>query len=118
MTNKFPIGSQWKARAGHRAVVVRTHDDGSFYAFHDIVSIDGIFDKIYGHYKDGSYAGSYPEYNLLAPWTEPRKGTVWVVINKFGQGECLEHDEHAKRIAEAIDAIALVEVNWTEGQGL
>lgn len=117
MTNKFPIGSQWKTRAGNRAVVV---------------DHDGLDNMIVWHpngecthdLPSGRASYSDQQYDLLTPWTEPRKGTFWVNVydgNKLQLRtihDCREtaDNEAAQRVKN--DRLACIEINWTEGQGI
>jgi len=112
MTNKFPIGSQWKTRAGHRAVVVG-YGVCSLKVWHEHAGVT------YNHYDDGTY--HKPEFNLdlLTPWQEPRKGTFWVNINENGVPHGMfVHREDADTHHTSRQRIACVEVNWQENQGL
>lgn len=73
MTNKFTIGSQWLTRGGWRAVVV--DDNNGFpvvWHYHDY--------DTWTHNLDGSVCDMTDDYYLDKPYTEPRKGTVWVNV--------------------------------------
>lgn len=114
MTNKFPIGSQWKTRAGHRAVVVDVdssaglvvwHSNTGFVIAHNAQGV-GLYDNVVGR------------IDLLTPWTEPRKGTFFVNVYPDGAGVSdFESKESADDSADT-DRIACVRVDWTEGDGL
>lgn len=51
--------------------------------------------------------------DLIAPWTEPKKGTVWVNVYPVSHKTKAEADAYAQD-----GRIACVSVNWTEGEGL
>jgi hypothetical protein len=54
--------------------------------------------------------------DLIAPWTEPKKGTVWVNVydDHFMTYTTRDYaDRHA-----VSGRLACVSVNWTEGEGL
>jgi len=108
MTNKFPIGSQWKTRAGHWAVVVASSDK-SILAWH----AKGHPDQIHRLSGDHEYDR---KYDLLTPWQEPRKGTVWVNIYDNGNVSVFL----TKKSADCYDVtrIACISADWTEGDGL
>lgn len=54
--------------------------------------------------------------DLIAPWTEPKKGTVWVNVY---EGHCHGHTTRADADEGAGKTrLACVSVNWTEGEGL
>jgi len=108
--NKFEIGTQWKTRGGRRAVVVAMYDDGSgFKAWH---SEEGW---TRAHSMDGSRI--HPDdYDLIEPWSEPRKGEFWV--NVYEDAHWTYRTEKAANHGGGTDRIACVKVNWTEGEGL
>ncbi len=69
---------------------------------------------------DGRAIGCGPGINLaedlIAPWTEPKKGTVWVNVY---EGHCHVHTTRADADEGAGKSrIACVSVNWTKGEGL
>jgi hypothetical protein len=134
MTNKFPIGSQWKTRAGHRAVVVKRYDD---QGYNSETGYDGCFttwSENLGtclHFKCGR--SSYElnrEYDLIAPWQEPRRGTFWV--NVYENSSLLTTIHETREIADdfinnnqtkfyalnGAKRLSCIEINWTEGMGL
>jgi hypothetical protein len=76
MTNKFTIGSQWTTKGGWRAVVV-DESNGCYYAWHDKNS------ELVAHNNKGENKipyGTSNDFDLITPYTEPRKGTVWVNV--------------------------------------
>ena len=64
--------------------------------------------------------------DLIAPWTEPKRGAVWVNVFQRQSGKIgfagyfasrAEADANAA-LARVSVRIACVSVNWTEGEGL
>lgn len=84
MTNKFTVGSQWMTKGGWRAVVVDTHDT------YLTICHTGPSKIIYHHLNGGSIGpGGYSldGYCIDKPYTEPRKGTVWVGVWLTGEDD-------------------------------
>lgn len=80
----------------------------------------GISGFAVGAWLTDGLARSAAVCDIIAPWTEPKKGAVWV--NVYGVRDGVEFLTHGSR--EAADKyaepgrIACVSVNWTEGEGL
>ena len=118
MTNKFPIGSQWKTRAGHRAVVVDYFNNG---AGENVITIwigGGVYarDEVVGLFPNGMFLKTCDQhgYDLLTPWQEPRKGTFWVVVHPGGAGECFQNEGTAIAVAREVGALNCIKLDWQE----
>lgn len=65
ITHKFKIGSEWKCRDGHRAVIVAINEQ-SIVVWHE-KPIETAF-----HFFDGKRSSFVPEGDLISPWEEIR----------------------------------------------
>jgi len=118
MTNKFTIGSQWTTKGGWRAVVVDV-DHSGVKAWHEHKN------WVVYHFLDGSATGE-PDFALITPYTEPRKGTVWVnVWEDVSDGDIFSasHDTEEHYIDDikrdcgpnSYNLLASFKHDWTEG---
>lgn len=117
--SKFKVGDQYLTKGGWRAVVVDTKDNGKVLFWHS----NG--EKTLWHDFDGAGPISY-EYDVTKPYTELRKGTVWVNVWK--------HREYDEIVSAAYDSekeyldelsqdryyqcIASFKHDWTENEKL
>lgn len=116
MTNKFTIGSQWTTKGGWRAVVVDV-DHSGVKTWHEHKN------WVVYHFLDGSATGE-PDFALITPYTEPRKGTVWVNVwrnREYDEIVSVAHDsekEYLDELSEGIDyqRIASFKHDWTENE--
>jgi len=120
MTNKFPIGSQWRTRAGHRAVVVRhfVNDEGDNIVTVWLDTGNAVKNGTVGLYSNGHFFKDdmKNQFDLLTPWQEPRKGTVWV--NIYDNGNVLVYLTKESADCYDVTRIACISADWTEGMGL
>jgi len=120
--DKYPIGSQWKARGGWRAVVVRIPERGGYiracHEQHDLVVSHRISDG--GIVDDYQHVRANKDYDLIEPWKEPRTGEFWVnVYEPWTASEVARYSTREIADENAIaNRIACVPVKWTEGEGL
>ena len=117
MTNKFTVGSQWMTQGGWRAVVVHV-DSNIIKVWH---SGDNGYETIW-HKVDGVAVG-HPECNLLTPYVDPCKGTVWVNIWWDIKSSCTcsvisdTYEDHKEDLPnEFYTLIASFKHDWTEGE--
>jgi len=120
--DKYPIGSQWKTRGGWRAQILRYQKEENMLVWHSEQPYTPC-----DHNKNGTRTrieglGMTPyekerkqEFDLIEPWTEPRKGEFWVNVyegvNKYATKEGADNGALSHRLA-------CVKVSWTEGEGL
>lgn len=106
----FPIGSQWRTRAGHRAVVVDVEKTGPI-VWH-------TNDKCTRHHRNDGTSANSISLDLLTPWTEPQKGEFWVNIYDGMHGALHSSKKNAEANAIGCDAkcIARIRIVWEEGQ--
>ncbi len=120
MTNKFTIGSQWTTKGGWRAVVVGV-DHSGVKTWHEHKN------WVVYHFLDGSAPGE-PDFALITPYTEPRKGTVWVnVYADKDDGEIFTASYPSENDMESeqpdyedlnCELIASFKHDWTENEKL
>ncbi len=121
MTNKFTIGSQWTTKGGWRAVVVSIEDNLMlvWHSADDTTWVHSI--------RDGTpVAPGGDRFSLDKPYTEPRKGTVWVNVwrnREYDEIVSVAHDsekEYLDELSEGIDyqRIASFKHDWTENEKL
>lgn len=123
MTNKFTIGSQWLTKGGWRAVVVSIEDNLAlvWHSADDTTWVHSI--------RDGApVAPGGDRFSLDNPYTEPRKGTVWVnVYVDKDDGKILTSSypsengmESEKPVYEDLNCelIASFKHDWTENEKL
>ncbi len=115
MTNwkeKYFIGSRWKCRDGGEAVVVK-YDGDSVFAY--VLSTNDAW----RFNPNGACCGGWNIYDLIEPWTEPRKGEFWVnVYPPSGPRDELWDSREEADAMDKGDRLACVRVQWTEGEGL
>ena len=105
---KIEVGKQYKARDGHRAVVLEKAEDGLLLVWRRGGS------SLFFHDEDG-VCGGLRERDLISEWTEPKTGTVWVNIYEGTlRGSAWDTVQGAKDAAKG-GVIARVRVDWTEG---
>ena len=110
--NKFKIGSQWKTRGGWRAVIVG--QDGSACPV-NVWHSDS--DRTECHFSSGALElTSDNASDLMEPWTEPEKGTVWV--NIYDDGSVVHTSRPDADEGSNSARLACVKVDWLEGEGL
>ena len=105
---KYAIGSQWKTRDGHRAVVVE-HEDDDFLVYHSLEEDLKI------HNKDGLHFLKERDRDLIEPLKEPRKGVFWV--NVYDDNNNFYGHKTKERADEAAGStrLACKRVEWCEG---
>lgn len=83
MEKKFKLGSSWKTREGHRAVIVKEHNKG-FFCWHDKpdVKYDSYHDENGLHTETYYYKNPSNSFDLIEPWVEKEKGEVTFYIFK------------------------------------
>lgn len=118
MTNEFTVGSQWITKGGWRAVVVDVVQGFPvIWHYNDY--------DTWTHNLDGTCDGG-DDYTLDKPYTEPRKGTVWVNVyaDKDDGGlfalAHIDKDEYEQDVSEnsAHTLIASFKHDWTENEKL
>ena len=75
---KYPIGSQWKTRAGSRAIVTKYDDDSEYQI---VIWVDDIrhIGRINTILASGESSGLGQEPDdLIAPWKDQVKGELWI----------------------------------------
>lgn len=117
--SEFKItGPGWyRQRDGRKAYVAGPAVGG--WRFVGMGNEDNFYQELWD--ADGRrVTGAGTPEDLIAPWTEPKKGTVWVNVYGIGAlGGAWETKEEAdKHVRPGARRIACVSVNWTEGEGL
>lgn len=111
---KFKVGDQYLTKGGWRADVVVSNAD-LMLVWHEKDNVTRI------HNKDGLYE-ALMEYDLITPYTEPRKGTVWVNVwidKDDGIFTLAYTDEmQAKRDLSNCTLLASFKHDWTENEKL
>lgn len=122
---KFTVGSQWVTNGGWRAVVVGIENN---LEGEQLVVWHEADDTTWRHAMDGS-CYDLDESNVLdKPYTEPRKGTVWVNVYLYNNEEIETLSDITK---ESLDCnagdyegepeyklIASFKHDWTENEKL
>lgn len=117
---KFTVGSQWLTKGGWRAVVVDISKD-------HVTVYHTQYDETRMHTYEGKRRyEKLSEFDLIAPYTEPRKGTVWVNIwLDESDGEILiyPHETEESRMEDvngpgSWKLIASFKHDWTENEKL
>ena len=77
----------------------------------------GGYTNFLTHWKTDGTCPLDADDRLIAPWTEPKKGTVWVNVDGV-LGVTAFHTRERADDAASSERLACVSVNWTEGEGL
>lgn len=107
----------YKTRDGRKVHVVHVRTDTDWeYPIVGIIADTPGYDHwtADGHLYFGTRGNPS---DLVAEWTEPQTGTVWVNIDADGYYASY-HTRVAADEAAYDDRIACVRVDWTEGDGL
>jgi hypothetical protein len=120
---KFTVGSQWLTKGGWRAVVVGIENN---LEGEQLVVWHEADDTTWRHAMDGSCDDLDYDNILDKPYTEPRKGTVWVnVWLDETDGEILiyPHETEESRMEDvngpgSWKLIASFKHDWTENEKL
>lgn len=99
----------YKTRTGCKAEVVGQARSGMWVGYAVELS----------HWEPSGLCPRGPTEDIIAPWTEPKKGTVWVNVYEIGGACACGYSTRKEADASAGPGrLACVSVNWTEGEGL
>jgi hypothetical protein len=119
MTNKFTKGSEWITKGGWRAMVVDVKP-----LLHSLFVWHEEDHTTWAHSMDGVCDDNVENYNLDKPYTELRKGTVWVNVWKHREYDeivSVAYDSEKEYLDELsqdryYQCIASFKHDWTEGE--
>lgn len=112
----FEKGKSYKTADGDEAVYLGMDKEGDYM----FALIDGVHTEVFWYNGDGeSITSGVPI--TTEPYTEPRKGEVWV--NVYDDGDVSAHeslkdarDFHRMAIPQENKCIARKRIEWTEGE--
>lgn len=112
--NKYQVGSIWKRRDGAKAIIIQ-EPKGDFRGLR--VCTEG--GEVYLTDQNGRYRASRSseahKCDLIEPWKEPRKGTVWLEIYNGGRVIIIAPEKGVCLAAKGL--VAVKRVDWAEGDG-
>lgn len=117
---KLEIGKQYKTRGGWRAVVVAMPEFGGVLVWHSIKPL-----AVIQHMDFCVFLNRIDDSDIVAEWSEPRSGEVWVNLFEVDNGilaasyeQKWEADTQLKTMPKKFKPIAQKHIKWTEGEGL
>lgn len=125
--NEFKIGTQWKTREGHRAIIV-SHNDNYEGSTHEFIAARDAGNG-YVEFINYTAAGRVHEscieknkYDLIEPWKEPVVYEGWVNVYKAADCEMVNfgalHKTKEQADRKKMYRIACIQVKVTAGEGL
>ncbi len=114
---KFEIGSQWKTRAGWRAVIVAV-EEGTLKVWYDTKMDTMQRLRKCGYFHD---IEKKSDFDLIEPWKEPVVHEGWLDIFQAYEGKLktdMYDTETECKAAEDRETIARIKIKFTEGEGL
>lgn len=112
---KFTIGSQWKTRGGHRAMIVSLGGLMTLGVWHE----DGNI--ALGHTDNGMSKSELSNHDLIEPWQEPVVHEGWINVHKLYTEMHFYNDREnadADKNEGDSERIACIKIKFTEGEGL